>query len=64
MADPQKKERVETGAKYDKNNFAPLRTIRDLVDANAQLMQWVMLVTAISGHGTIRVAPLHRFSQT
>jgi transposase len=37
VADPKKKGRVESGVKYVKNNFAPLRDFRDLVDANQQL---------------------------
>ncbi len=64
VADPQKKGRVEAGVKYVKNSFAPLRTFRDLVDANAQLMQWVMSVAGTRVHGTTRVAPLTRFAQT
>lgn len=64
VADPKKKGRVESGVKYVKNNFAPLRTFRDLVDANAQLMQWVMSVAGTREHGTTRVAPLTRFAQT
>ncbi len=62
VADPQKKGRVEAGVKYVKNNFAPLRTFRDLVDANAQLMQWVMSVAGTREHGTTRVPPLTRFA--
>jgi transposase len=64
VADPKKKGRVEAGVKYVKNSFAPLRTFRDLVDANAQLMQWVMSVAGTREHGTTRVAPLTRFAQT
>ena len=44
VADPQKKGRVESGVKYVKNNFMPLREFRDLADANQQLMDWVMSV--------------------
>jgi hypothetical protein len=64
VADPKKKGRVEAGVKYVKNNFVPLRTFRDLADANAQLMQWVMSVAGTREHGTTRVAPLTRFAQT
>lgn len=64
VADPKKKGRVESGVKYVKNSFAPLRNFRDLVDANAQLMQWVMSVAGNREHGTTRVAPLARFAQT
>lgn len=64
VADPKKKGRVEAGVKYVKNNFAPLRTFRDLVDANTQLMHWVMNVAGTREHGTTRVAPLTRFTHT
>ena len=64
VADPKKKGRVESGVKYVKNNFAPLREFRDLVDANAQLMHWVMSVAGNREHGTTRVAPLTRFAHT
>jgi transposase len=64
VADPQKKGIVESGVKYVKNNFVPLRKFRDLVDANAQLMQWVMSVAGNREHGTTRVAPLLLFAQT
>ena len=47
VADPKKKGRVESGVKYVKNNFVPLKTFRDLADANAQLMQWVMTVACL-----------------
>ena len=64
VADPKKKGRVESAVKYVKNNFTPLRTFRDLTDANAQLMQWVMEVAGLRVHGTTREAPLKRFEQT
>lgn len=64
VADPKKKGRVESGVKYVRRNFEPLRTFRDLADANAQLMQWVMSVAGNREHGTTRVAPLIRFAQT
>ena len=64
VADPKKKGRVESGVKYAKNNFMPLREFRDLVDANAQLMQWVMGQAGNRVHGTTRTAPLTRFADT
>ena len=64
VADPKKKGRVESGVKYVRRNFEPLRQFRDLVDANAQLQQWVMSVAGNREHGTTRVAPLMRFAQT
>jgi hypothetical protein len=64
VADPQKKGRVESGVKYAKNNFMPLREFRDLVDANAQLGQWVMVEAGNRIHGTTRTPPLTRFTDT
>jgi len=64
VADPKKKGRVESGVKYVKNNFAPLRDFRDLVDANQQLLAWVMGEAGNRCHGTTREAPLKRFVET
>lgn len=64
VADPKKKGRVESGVKYAKNNFMPLREFRDLADANAQLGEWVMSEAGNRCHGTTRVAPLTRFVET
>lgn len=64
VADPQKKGRVESGVKYVKNNFMPLREFRDLPDANKQLMNWVMQDAGNRIHGTTRTPPLKRFVET
>lgn len=56
--DPQKKGRVESGVKYVKNSFVPLRTFRSLDDANAQLRQWIMETAGNRIHGTTRQKPL------
>ena len=64
VADPQKKGRVESGVKYAKNNFMPLREFRDLAHANQQLMDWVMSDAGNRLHGTTRTAPLKRFVET
>jgi len=64
VADPQKKGRVESGVKYVKNNFMPLREFRDLPDANEQLMNWVMQDAGNRIHGTTRTPPLKRFVET
>jgi len=61
VADPQKKGRVESGVKYVKNNFMPLRDFRDLADANGQLLDWVMQEAGNRIHGTTRTPPLKRF---
>jgi len=61
-ADPQKKGIVESGVKYVKRNFLPLRTFRDLTDLNAQARAWVMSEAGERVHGTTRVAPLTLFA--
>ena len=60
--DPQKKGIVESGVKYVKGNFVPLRTFRDLADLNAQARAWVMNEAGQRRHGTTRVAPLELFT--
>lgn len=61
VADPQKKGRVESGVKYVKNAFVPLREFRSLSDANQQLREWVMAVAGNRTHGTTRKRPLSQF---
>src|SRR6202166_360334 len=60
--DPQKKGIVESGVKYIKGSFLPLRQFRDLADANRQLHEWVMTQAGNRIHGTTREAPLKRFA--
>ena len=60
--DPQKKGIVESGVKYVKRNFLPLRAFRDLADANRQLQEWVLGTAGTRNHGTTREQPLARFS--
>jgi transposase len=62
--EPQKKGIVESGVKYIKNNFMPLRDFRDLADANRQLHDWVMSTAGNRVHGTTRERPLTRFAET
>lgn len=59
--DTQKKGIVESGVKYIKGSFLPLREFRDLADANRQLQEWVMTQAGNRIHGTTREAPLKRF---
>lgn len=61
-ADPRKKGIVESGVKYVKRNFLPLREFRSLVDANRQLAEWVMSTAGNRCHGTTREKPLTRFT--
>lgn len=56
--DPQKKGIVESGVKYVKGNFLPTRSLRDLVDINAQAREWVMHEAGVRTHGTTRAQPL------
>ncbi|WP_428776526.1 IS21 family transposase [Vibrio sp.] len=60
--DPQKKGRVESGIKYLKNSFAPLREFRDLSDANRQLHDWLLQEAGNRVHGSTHEKPLSRFA--
>lgn len=62
--DPKKKGRVESGVKYVKNSFVPLREFRSLTDANEQLNRWVMETAGNRIHGTTREKPLTLFAET
>lgn len=62
--DPQKKGRVESGVKYVKNRFVPLRQFRSLADANGQLRQWLMETAGNRIHGTTRQKPLTLFAES
>lgn len=61
--DPKKKGRVESGVKYVKNSFVPLRDFRTLEDANRQLSQWVMETAGNRIHGTTHQKPLSLFAE-
>ena len=61
--DPQKKGIVESGVKYIKGSFLPLRDFRDLDDANRQLQDWVMTEAGNRNHGTTREVPLRQFAE-
>lgn len=60
-ADPQKKDRVESGVKHVKNNFLPTRQFRDLADMNAQALDWVMNTASQRTHGSAFAKPLDLF---
>lgn len=59
--DPQKKGIVESGVKYIKRSFVPLREFRSLSEANRQLHEWIMGCAGNRIHGTTREQPLRRF---
>jgi transposase len=61
--DPQKKGVVESGVKYVKKSFQPLREFRNLADANRQLHEWVMGRAGNRIHGTTKQKPLVRFAE-
>ena len=61
--DPQKKGIVESGVKYLKRSFLPLREFLHRDDAQRQLQEWVLGEAGNRIHGTTRQAPLNRFSE-
>lgn len=61
--DPQKKGIVESGVKYIKGSFVPLREFRSLTDANTQLHGWIMAEAGNRLHGTTKEQPLQRFTE-
>jgi hypothetical protein len=63
-ADPKKKGRVESGVKYVKRNFMPLRDFRSLSDANRQLKDWILQTAGNRIHGTTKQKPLSAFIET
>jgi transposase len=64
VEDPQKKGRVESGVKYVKNNFVPLREFHSVAHANEQLLLWIMGEAGNRIHGSTRERPLSLFSET
>ena len=60
-ADAAKKGIVESGVRYVKGNFLPLRQFVDLQDLNRQARQWVMEVAGRRIHGSTREQPLALF---
>ena len=62
--DAKKKGRVESGVKYIKRGFLPLREFRSLSDGNRQLKQWVLGQAGNRIHGTTKQRPLTLFAET
>ena len=60
---PEHKGKVESGVKYIKNNFIPLRTFKDIEDANEQLKLWNEETARIRVHGTTRRKPVQLFEK-
>lgn len=59
--DPQKKGRVESGIKYVKKSFQPLRDFKHLNDANQQLKEWILTEAGLRIHGSTYKKPLDLF---
>jgi len=59
---PEHKGKVESGVKYVKNNFLPLRTLKNFTDANAQLSVWNETTARVRIHGTTRRQPKELFA--
>jgi transposase len=58
---PEHKGKVESGVKYVKNNFLPLRTFTNFADANRQLQAWNAETARKRIHGTTRRKPEELF---
>lgn len=58
---PEHKGKVESGVKYVKNNFLPLRVFPNFADANRQLREWNNEIARMRIHGTTRRKPLELF---
>lgn len=63
VRDPKKKGIVESGVKYVKRNFLPLREFLDLADLNRQALAWVMETAGNRVHGTTGERPLTHFAE-
>jgi transposase len=61
--EPQKKGRVESGVKYVKKNFLPLRSFVSLQDANRQVKEWILSTAGNRVHGSTFEKPLTRFRE-
>jgi len=62
--EPKKKGIVESGVKYVKRNFLPLKKFRSLADANQQALQWVLEIASVRIHGTTKQQPIKLFNET
>jgi transposase len=60
---PEHKGKVESGVKYVKNNFLPLRKLRNFTDANRELREWNEDKASVRVHGTTRRQPKELFEQ-
>ena len=61
--EPKKKGRVESGVKYLKGSFLPLRQFKSIQDANQQLRNWLLNTAGTRVHGSTFEQPLKMFSE-
>lgn len=55
---PEHKGKVERGVPYVRNSFLAGRVFRDVADANAQLLDWLLTKAGLRIHGTTKRQPL------
>jgi transposase len=60
---PEHKGKVESGVKYVKNNFMPLKEFSDFKDADNQLKEWNETKARVRIHGTTREKPKDLFEK-
>ena len=60
-ATPEHKGKVESGVKYVKNNFVPLRDLKNFTDSNIQIAEWNENTARERIHGTTRRKPSELF---
>jgi transposase len=60
---PYEKGKVESGVKYLRNNFLPLREYTDLTDIQTQVLEWLDQQANIRIHQTTAQSPKERFGQ-
>jgi transposase len=60
---PHEKGKIESGIKYLRTNFFPLRSFMDLADVNGQVKAWLAGVANVRVHSTTGQRPLDRFKQ-
>lgn len=58
---PQHKGKVERGVPYVRKSFMAGRAFRDVADANAQLIDWLLTKAGLRVHGTTKRKPLEVF---
>jgi len=60
---PYEKGKVESGVKYLRRNFMPLRSFTDLPDAQHQALNWLDTVANVRTHQTTGQRPVDRFDK-